>query len=61
MPLADYIQKCPKRLEVLPNKSLMSGLGELTDAKMKTFVRTGLRQEVIRLLQFFKAFPEIQQ
>ena len=57
MPLADYIPKCIERLEALPGKSLMSGLGELADAKMKTFVRTKLRKEIIQLLQFFKAFP----
>lgn len=38
---------------------LMSGLGELTDAKMKSFVRTKLRKETIQLLQFFKEFPTL--
>lgn len=59
MPLADYIQQCIERLETTSDKSLMSGLGELTDAKMKSFVRTKLRKETIQLLQFLKAFPAL--
>lgn len=59
MPLADYLQKCIERLETTSDKSLMSGLGELTDAKMKSFVRTKLRRETIQLLQFFKEFPTL--
>lgn len=59
MPLAEYIQKCVERVELTSDKSLMSGLGELTDAKMKSFVRTKLRKETIQLLQFFKAFPTL--
>ena len=35
---------------------LMSGVGELTDNKMKTFVRNKLRKETMQLLQFFRAF-----
>jgi len=59
LPLADYIQKCIECLETTSDKGLMNGLGELTDAKMKTFVRTKLRQETIQLLQFFKEFPTL--
>lgn len=58
-PLAGYIQKCINRLEVISDKSLMSGLGELTDGKMKNFVRTKLRKETILLLSFFKEFPSL--
>lgn len=57
--LADYIQKCIERLETISDKSLISGLGELTDTKMKFFVRTKLRKETIQLLQFFKEFPTL--
>lgn len=59
MPLSDYIQKCINRLEEISDKALMSGLGELTDAKMKTFVKTKLRKETIQLLSFFKVFPTL--
>lgn len=57
--LTDYIQQCIDRLETTSDKALMSGLGELTDAKMKSFVRTKLRKETIQLLQIFKAFPTL--
>lgn len=57
MPFKEYVQKCIERLEITSDKSLMSGLGELTDAKMKSFVRTKLRKETISLLSFFKEFP----
>jgi len=59
MPFADYLQKCIERLEQTSDKNLMSGLGELTDAKMKPFVRTKLRKETIQLLSFFKEFPTL--
>lgn len=58
-PLTDYLQMCIERLETISDKSLMSGLGELTDSKMKAFVRTKLRKETILLLQFFKSFPTL--
>lgn len=57
IPFDEYLQKCIDRLSTLSDKSLMSGLGELTDAKMKSFVKTKLRKETIQMLQFFKAFP----
>ena len=59
MPLTDYLSKCISRLGTISDKSLMSGLGELTDNKMKAFVRSKLRLETIQLLQFFQAFPDI--
>lgn len=57
--LTEYIQQCIDCLETTSDKSIMSGLGELTDAKMKSFVRTKLRKETIHLLQFFKEFPNL--
>lgn len=59
MPLSDYLSRCIDRLEQASDKALMSGLGELTDGKMKAFVRNRLRKETIQLLQFFRAFPHI--
>lgn len=59
LPLGDYIQKCIQYLEQVSDKSLLNGLGELMDAKMKSFVKTKLRKETIQLLQFFQAFPSL--
>lgn len=61
LPLGDYIQKCVDKLETVSEKALISGLGELTDGKMKVFVRTKLKAETIQLLLFFKEFPTIAQ
>jgi predicted nucleotidyltransferase component of viral defense system len=55
--LPDYLQDCIDAIENLPNKSLLDGLGELVDSKMKTFVRTKLRTETIFLLKFYQEFP----
>ncbi len=56
-PLEEYLGKCVSMLQSLPSRSLLDGLGELTDPQMKTFVRNRLREETITLMQFFQAFP----
>jgi len=57
MLLADYLQKCIEMLNNVPDKRLLNGIGDLIDEKMKNFVRTKLRTEVIFLLNFYKEFP----
>lgn len=57
MPLQEYIQRCINTLEQVSDKTVMNGLGELTDGETKKFAKTRLRKETISLLSFFKAFP----
>ena len=57
MPLQDYLQRCIETLEQVSDKTIMNGLGELTDGEIKKFAKTKLRKETITLLTFFKAFP----
>lgn len=57
MPIEDYLDKCVASIQDLSEKSLISGLGELTDGDMKDFVRHGLKDELISLLTMFNAFP----
>jgi len=57
MPFADYLQNCTEKLNNLPDKGLLNGIGDLLEDKMKTFVRTKLRSETIMLLHFYKEFP----
>jgi len=57
MPFNEYLQKCIEQLELLPDKGLLQGMGELMDVRMKTFVRTKIRTEIIGLLNFYKKFP----
>ena len=57
MPLQDYLQRCIDTVEQISDKSIMNGLGELTDGEMKKFAKTKLRKETVALLNFFKTFP----
>ena len=57
MPLQEYIRHCIDTLEQVSDKTIMNGLGELTDGETKKFAKTKLRKEPISLLTFFKAFP----
>lgn len=57
MPFDEYLQKCIEQLESIPDKGLLQGMGELMDVRMKTFVRTKIRTEIIGLLNFYKKFP----
>ena len=52
-----YIEKCIKEVEKINEKRILSGLGDLMDEDTKTFVRNGLKKEVISLLNFYKEFP----
>jgi len=56
MPLSAYLQNCIDTLNSL-NKSLLNGIGDLVDEKMKNFVRTKLLTETILLMRFYKEFP----
>jgi len=55
--LEEYLQRCIVSLQQMPARSLLNGLGELTDTSTKTFVRTKLLSETIQLLQLFQALP----
>ena len=57
MPTQQYLDKCIESVQGMSEKSLISGLGELTEDEIKNFVRHGLKDELISLLTIFKAFP----
>lgn len=57
MTYSDYLQKCIETLESVPDRNLLNGIGDLIDEKMKTFVRNKLRNEILILLNFYKAYP----
>lgn len=56
-PLEEYLQRCIYLLQHMPARSLLNGLGELTDSKTKAFVRDKMLQETIQLMQLFQALP----
>ena len=55
--LEAYLQRCIESLQQMPSRSLLNGLGELTDASTKAFVRNKSLPETIQLLQLFQALP----
>ena len=57
MPIGQYLDRCIESVQGISEKSLISGLGELTEGEMKNFVRHGLKEELISLLILFKEFP----
>lgn len=57
MPFEDYVTKCIARIEKIPSKSLLNGIGELVDNKMKSFVREKLKSETLQLLKIYRDFP----
>lgn len=59
MSYPDYLKKCVERIESLSNKALIAGLGELVDDKMKSFVKTQMRSELLTLLRFYTDHPII--
>lgn len=59
--LPEYIHDCILYLENLSDRNILQGLGELTDDKMKKFVKTQLRLETISLLKIFKDLPLIEE
>jgi hypothetical protein len=57
MPFADYIQKCIDAIELVNDRMLLHGIGELMDADMKKFVRKNLKSEFVGLMKFYKEYP----
>ena len=47
MSFKDFLQKCIKALEKLPDRGILAGMGELLDAKQKDWVRAKLKSEVV--------------
>ncbi|MBP5758715.1 MAG: nucleotidyl transferase AbiEii/AbiGii toxin family protein, partial [Bacteroidales bacterium] len=47
MPLQEHLQCCIDTLEKVSDKTVMNGLGELTDGDIKKFAKTKLRKETI--------------
>jgi len=56
---SEYIQRCIDRIENVRETSILQSIGELIDDNMKKFVRTGLREEALTYLKFYKDFPVI--
>lgn len=50
-PLKKYLEECVRVIEKIKNYRVLQGLGELSDEKEKTWIRTNLKSETIFLLK----------
>lgn len=57
MEFKEYINSCIAKIEKLPGKNLLNGIGELVDNNLKSFVRDQLKEETIQLLKMYGEFP----
>lgn len=57
MTLEAYLDKCISRIEEIPPKSLLNGIGELVNNDMKAFVRNKLKAETLQMLKMYREFP----
>lgn len=51
MSFREFLQKCIDLLEKMSNQNMLSGMGELLDAKQKSWVKAKLRDDTIFLLK----------
>ena len=51
MKFADYLEKCIKFVGNLPEKGILSGMGELLDEKQKAWIKTNLKNDILFLLK----------
>ncbi len=57
MGFEEYMDACIEMIEQLSPKKLLDGIGELIDEKLKSFVRTKLKQECLQFLRMYQTFP----
>jgi len=55
MPFKDFIAKCIAGLEKLPDRNILSGIGELLDVKQKAWVKAKLKPETIFYLKLLES------
>lgn len=51
MSFREFLIKCIKKIERLPERSLLSGIGELLDEKTKSWAKKNLKKELLFLLK----------
>jgi predicted nucleotidyltransferase component of viral defense system len=51
MKFSDYLEKCIEFMENMPNRGILSGLGEIKDEKQKAWVKSDLKQDTVFLLK----------
>ena len=51
MPFKQAVAKCIEKLEKISGRTILSGMGELLDAKQKVWAKAKLKTEVLFLLK----------
>ena len=51
MPFNEFLSKCIEKLEKLPERSILAGMGELLDEKQKNCAKKNLKTDVLFLLK----------
>ena len=51
MPFKEFLGKCIEKLEKLPERGILSGMGELLDEKTKNWAKENLKKDVLFLLK----------
>lgn len=57
MEFKEYVDSCIIKIEKLPGKNLLNGIGEFIDNNLKTFVREQLKEETIQLFKMYRELP----
>jgi len=57
MPYAQYIDECIVKIESMPEKGFLQGIGELLEGDLKKFVKNKLRTDIISLFRFYREYP----
>jgi len=52
---ADYLKKCIRFVENVPDQGILSGMGEVLDRKQKLWAKTNLKNDVLFLLKLMLA------
>ncbi|MAF20914.1 MAG: hypothetical protein CMI55_04595 [Parcubacteria group bacterium] len=55
MKFADYLKKCIKFVENIPDRGILSGMGELINEKQKAWAKTKLKKDTLFLLRLILA------
>lgn len=51
MPFKEFLSKCVEKLEKLPERSILAGIGEFLDEKQKAWAKKSLKEDVVFLLK----------
>ncbi len=57
MTYKQYLDACIDKIESMPQRGFLQGIGELLQDDMKKFVKTKLRIDLIRLFRFYREYP----